>query len=144
MELIEGSSMDRVIKAARLERARSGSPLPADSSPSRDGRAASPLAADSRPASKERRARDRAPYQRGEDESKGTNRAKTKSALATAVADNAAGDPDSPRPGETTTSLQPGAGYFEHRWSRAFLRRMEADPNWPAWIKANAHRPNAE
>jgi serine/threonine protein kinase len=32
----------------------------------------------------------------------------------------------------------PVTGYLEHRWSRAFLRRMEADPNWPAWIKANA------
>jgi serine/threonine protein kinase len=28
--------------------------------------------------------------------------------------------------------------FYEYRWSRAFLRRMEADPNWPAWIKANA------
>ena len=31
--------------------------------------------------------------------------------------------------------------FYEHAWSRAFLKRMEADPNWPSWIplKEAAH-----
>ena len=27
--------------------------------------------------------------------------------------------------------------FFDHDWSRAFLHRMEEDPNWPAWISVN-------
>ena len=31
---------------------------------------------------------------------------------------------------------------FDHDWSRTFLKRLEKDPTWPAWIPRN--RPPAE
>jgi serine/threonine protein kinase len=34
------------------------------------------------------------------------------------------------------SAATPVTGFIEHRWSRAFLRRMQSDPNWPPWIPA--------
>jgi tetratricopeptide (TPR) repeat protein len=35
----------------------------------------------------------------------------------------------------------PVVTFVEHRWSRAFLRRMDADLSWPAWILHRATQP---
>lgn len=35
--------------------------------------------------------------------------------------------------------------FFEYNWARAYLVRMEADPNWPHWLPANEpHQQDAE
>ena len=85
MELIEGASLDRVIKSARLEHG--------------DGVARGAVA----------------PYQKGEDASKGPSRCEPKGdhASATTIADVTISDSDSPKLGETTTTLQSGSGYFD-------------------------------
>lgn len=32
------------------------------------------------------------------------------------------------------SAATPLYGWYEHQWSRCFLSRMEANPNWPPWI----------